>query len=226
MISKIRIDININTKLKKVSQYNPHNIKTTSLSPETIKKLNKYLYSKNKNGTVEEIWKNFKSSLRKTTEQFLPKSKKLFEKKWVTDEVKNLTKKKSLLHFQITQLLQKGESISSKLKNQYTTVKKETKNECRRALNKWWEEKTKKAEDTSEINMKLGRGGSLLKTLKLIGKSRHNQHQYLLSSDGSTKIVTTTSSNNFLKNIEEVKRFKYLGAILTAEVELNAEGDV
>ena len=91
MISKIRIDININTKLKKVSQYNPHNIKTTSLSLETIKKLNIYLYSKNKNGTVEEILKYFK---RKTTKQFLSKSKKLFEKKWVTDEVKNLTKKK------------------------------------------------------------------------------------------------------------------------------------
>ena len=94
-----------------------------------------------------------------------------------------------MLHFQITQFLQKGESIPSKLKNQYTTVKKETKNECRRALNKWWEEKTKEAEDTSEINMKLGRGGSLFKTLKLIDKSRHNQHQYLSSSNGSTKIA-------------------------------------
>ena len=89
-------------------------------------------------------------------------------------------------------MLQKGESIPSKLKNQYTTVKKETKNECRRALNKWWEEKTKEAEDKSEINMKLGRSGSLLKTLKLIDKSRHNQHQYLLSSDGSTKHQTIT----------------------------------
>ena len=99
-----------------------------------------------------------------------------------------MTKKKSLLHFQITQLLQKGESIPSKLKNQYTTVKKKTKNECRRALNMWWEEKTKEA----KISMKLGKGGSLLKTLKLIGKSRHNQHPLFINSDGSTKIVTTT----------------------------------
>ena len=90
VISKIRIDININTKLKKVSQYNPHDIKTTSLSPETIKKLNKYLYPKNKNGTVEEIWENFKSSQRNTTEQFFPKIKKLFEKKWVTNSLLHL----------------------------------------------------------------------------------------------------------------------------------------
>ena len=39
------------------------------------------------------------------------------------------------------------------------------------------------------------------------------------------KLPKQTSSNNFLKNIEEVKQFKYLGAILTDEVELNAEVD-
>ena len=38
------------------------------------------------------------------------------------------------------------------------------------------------------------------------------------------KLPKQTSSNNFLKNIE-VKQFKYLGAILTDEVELNAEVD-
>ena len=39
------------------------------------------------------------------------------------------------------------------------------------------------------------------------------------------KLPKQTPSNNFLKNIEEVKQFKYLGAILTDEVELNAEVD-
>ena len=38
------------------------------------------------------------------------------------------------------------------------------------------------------------------------------------------KLPKQTSSNNFLKNIE-VKQLKYLGAILTDEVELNAEVD-
>ena len=38
------------------------------------------------------------------------------------------------------------------------------------------------------------------------------------------KLPKQTSSNNFLKNIE-VNQFKYLGAILTDEVELNAEVD-
>ena len=38
--------------------------------------------------------------------------------------------------------------------------------------------------------MKLGRGGSLLKSLKSIGRSRHIQYQSLLNSDGATKIST------------------------------------
>ena len=39
------------------------------------------------------------------------------------------------------------------------------------------------------------------------------------------KLPKQTSINNFLKNIEEVKQFKYLEAILTDEFELNAEMD-
>ena len=50
--------------------------------------------------------------------------------------------------------------------------------------------KTKEAEKLAEINMKLGRGGSLLKSLKSIGRSRHIQYQSLLNSDGATKIST------------------------------------
>ena len=40
-----------------------------------------------------------------------------------------------------------------------------------------------------------------------------------------TILPKKTPSSNFLKNIEEVKQFKYLGAIFTDEVELNAEVD-
>ena len=58
-------------------------------------------------------------------------------------------------------------------------------------MNKWWDEKTKEAEKLAEINMKLDRSGSLLKSLKSIGRSRHIQYQSLLDSSGATKISTT-----------------------------------
>ena len=105
-------------------------------------------------------------------------------------KLENPYKKKSDTHFQILQLRQKGDSIPIKLRNQYNLLKKETKKECRRALNKWWDKKTKEAEKLAEINMKLGRGDSLLKSLKSIGRSRHIQYQSLLKSDGATNIST------------------------------------
>ena len=91
------------------------------------------------------------------------------------------------IYFQILQLRQRRDSIPIKLRNQYNLLKKE----CRRALNKWWNEKTKEAEKLAEINMKLSRGGFLLKSLKSIGRSRHIQYQSLLNSDGATKISTS-----------------------------------
>ena len=57
------------------------------------------------------------------------------------------------------QLRQRGDANQTQ-KSVYC-VKKETKKECREALNKWWEEKTEKAEKIAKINMKLGQGGSL-----------------------------------------------------------------
>ena len=57
-------------------------------------------------------------------------------------------------------------------------------------MNKRWDEKTKETEKLAEIIMKLGRGGSLLKSLKSIGRSRHIQYQSLLNSNGATKIST------------------------------------
>ena len=43
---------------------------------------------------------------------------------------------------------------------------------CRKALNDWWEEKAKEADLQAEQNIKNGRGGSILKSLKITKQSK------------------------------------------------------
>ena len=193
VVSKIRIDYK-RQKIKTNNNFKHNKADTFNLDNETIEKIQnemKHCLHKRKHSNVNEIWDGFKSTIKTTITQLLPKKATKAEKSWVTENLKTLTKK-SDTHSQILQLRQRVDSIPIKLRNQYNLLKKETKKECRRALNKWWDEKTKEAEKLAEINMKLGRGGSLLKSLKSIGRSRHIQYQSLLNSDGATKILTPT----------------------------------
>ena len=65
--------------------------------------------------------------------------------------------------------------IPLSLKNNYNLVKKEAKNACRKALNDWWEEKAKEEDLQAEQNIKNGRGGSILKSLKIKYVNRRRQ---------------------------------------------------
>ena len=63
---------------------------------------------------------------------------------------------------------------------------------CNKALNCWWDERAKEAEQEYEKNLKHGRGGSLSKSLKQLERSYKKNMQYLLSKDGGTKITSCT----------------------------------
>ena len=154
------------------------------------------LNSCNKIGSVEEIWNSFKNTLKSAVAECAQKSTQKFEKKWFTEEIKCLSKMKGSLYFQILSLQQKGLPVSNELKKSYITLKSRIKKECNKALNSWWEEKANEAEEKHKLNIKLGRGGSLINSLKLIGRSVHNQHHYILAKEGIGKIKNTENKLN------------------------------
>ena len=85
--------------------------------------------------------------------------------------MKYASKAKSDLHFKILSLQQQGQTVPENLKNHYLAIKKEIKILCNKALNCWWDERAKEAEQEYEKNLKHGRGGSLSKSLKQLGRA-------------------------------------------------------
>ena len=88
-------------------------------------------------------------------------------------------------------------------------MKSRIKKECNKALNSWWQEKANEAEEKHKLNIKLGRGGSLIDSLRLIGRLVHNQHHYILDKDGIRKIKNTENKLNrwceHFSNITNIK---------------------
>ena len=115
------------------------------------------------------------------------------EKEWITKEFKEIIEKKSNLYLKILNLKQRGESIPLSLKNNYNLVKKKAKNSYRKALNAWWEEKAKEADLQAKQNIKNGRGGSILKFLKITKQSKIKYVHEILDADNKTKLIESSS---------------------------------
>ena len=78
---------------------------------------------------------------------------------------------------------QKNQSVALFLKSQYVIIKKKCKKACKLTLNSWWEKKVE-AEDDYEMSLKQGKGGSLIKNLKSLTKSRSYSCLKILAKDG------------------------------------------
>ena len=129
------------------------------------------------------------------------------EKKWITDEIKSASKVKS--NFKILSLQQQSQTVPENLKNHYLAIKKEIKNLCNKALNCWLNKRAKEAEQEYEKNLKHGRGDSLSKSLKQLGRSHKKNTQYLLSKDGGTKITSRTEKlKRWCEHFENTKNIK------------------
>ena len=143
-------------------------------------------------GSVEQIWSRFKSTFINAINSCLSK-KNIREKEWITKEVKEIIEKKSKLYLKILNLKQRGKSIPLSLKNNYNLVKKEAKNACRKALNDWWEKKAKKADLQAEQNIKNGRCGSILISLKITKQSKIKYVHGIIDADNKTKLIESLS---------------------------------
>ena len=102
----------------------------------------------------------------------LPKKIKYYEKQWVNEEIKNYSKEKSEYHLKMQTLKQSGQFVPQDLIIAYNALKKQTKQACRAAINNWWKQKAEEAEKTTQLSMKQGRRGSVLKMLKIARLSK------------------------------------------------------
>ena len=106
---------------------------------------------------------------------------------------------------------QKNQSVPLFLKSQYVIIKRKCKKACKLALNSWWEQKNKEAEDDYEMSLKQGKGGSLIKNLKSLTKSRGYRCLKILAKDGTTKLTTTKSKlKRWCEHFKEVTNINTL----------------
>ena len=92
----------------------------------------------------------------------------------------------------------------------------QTKNSCRNAINHWWEEKAAKAERVTELSIKQGRGGSILKLLKLAKTSNIRSSANLKSKDGKLLICSSDEKINRWK--EHFEDFAKTDTIVEAKL--------
>lgn len=128
---------------------------------------------------MEEDWYTFKDSLKKA-QCCLPLAPEKEEGVWVTDEVREVSRKKQ----EAWMRYMKSAEIDT-LKQEYQKWKVQSRKCKDKAREKWWEAKAEEAEKLHEAAVRLGRGGSLLKDLKLLcSRQKLKASTSLLSQDG------------------------------------------
>ena len=114
---------------------------------------------------AEKVWGTLKSALSEAQDT-LPKLPQRREKEWVTEELRNLARKKREAWQHLWQA--GGSHLDSALQSQYKQYCKLTKIAAECARNKWWSDRAVEAEKQAQIAEKEGRGGSMIKELRLL----------------------------------------------------------
>ena len=132
---------------------------------------------------VNSLWNNFKSSIHKACE-LLPPSQQHSDPDWITDEVRNLSRKKQ----EAWLCLKNAHSQDTpELKTEYNHFKKLTKVAVEKARNSWWSKRAEEAERRALVAEQQDRGGSLIKGLRLLQKEFSKPAlSTLVAKDGTT----------------------------------------
>ena len=137
---------------------------------------------------AEKVWGTLKSALSEAQDT-LPKLPQRQEKEWVTEELRNLARKKREAWQHLWQA--GGSHLDSALQSHYKQYCKLTKIAAERARNKWWSDRAVEAEKRAQIAEKEGRGGSMIKELRLL-KNHFVQVSIpsLLTKDGASSVTS------------------------------------
>ena len=127
-------------------------------------------------------WDSFKSSIQKACES-RPPAPRISDSDWITDEVRNLSRKKkeAWVH-----LRNAPPQDISRLKTEYNQLKKLTKVSAEKARNSWWSENAAEAECQALAVEQQGKGGSLKGTLFLQQKFSKPASSTLVAKEGKT----------------------------------------
>ena len=87
------------------------------------------------------------------------------EPEWITDDVRNLSQKKMVAWIHLCN------NRTSSLAEEYKRLCKMIKEAANKARNAWWNARAEEAERRAAVAECLGRGGSLIRELRLLSRS-------------------------------------------------------
>ena len=113
--------------------------------------------------SINAQWNSFKSSIQKACKS-LPPAPRSSDPDWITNEVHNLSRKKKEAWIRLKNACPQD---ITRLKTEYDHLKKLTKAAAEKARNAWWSERASEAERRALVAEQQGRGGSLIRDLRL-----------------------------------------------------------
>ncbi len=90
------------------------------------------------------------------------------EADWITDEVKNLSRKKKEAWLRLRYTSSSDDDGRSITLAEYRRFRRLTKVPAEKARNAWWSAKAVETENKAKLSQQLGCGGSLIKDLRLL----------------------------------------------------------
>ena len=142
--------------------------------------------------SIESSWSAFKSAINSAC-TVLPEVLSSHDPDWVTDELRNLSQKKSNAWLSYRDAAERGYEVESH-REEYKLLCKLTKEAAEKARNAWWTARAVQAERRAWVAEQLGHGGSLIKELRLL-KNRFTKpsSSTLTTLDGSPSQLTQPS---------------------------------
>ena len=200
VISSLRFKIKAKRRQARTLRYETMNVPSScKASYQSV--LSETLNNSDQSSLVNPLWNNFKSSIHKACES-LPPSQQHSDPDWITDEVCNLSRKKQEAWLRLKNAHSQD---TPQLKTEYNHLKKLTKVAVEKARNSWWSKRAEEAEHRALVAEQQGRGGSLIKDLRLLQKKFSKPaSSTLVAKDGTTLQSDEDKLNRWAEHFEEV----------------------
>ena len=132
-----------------------------------------------------DVWISFKGAVQDASDHLLPLPRKK-EVDWITDEVRNLSKKKKSAWLHLRDLTNKDNDQYKITLAEYCRFRRLTKVAAEKARNARCSARAVEAEKKAWVAQQQGRGGSLIKDLRLLKRQASKPYpSYLLAKDNT-----------------------------------------
>ena len=165
VVSKVRLKLK--ARRRRAQRYPRHQVDVRYLEDQQVVEFQRVLSESLADGPkrdVEETSCSFKEGVR-SAQSCLPLISETANEDWVTDEVHDVARRK-----QEAWIRWQKSPDNEDLGQGYQQLNKLSRKCADKAREEWWEGKVEQAEKLCEAAVRLGRGGSLLKDLRLLQK--------------------------------------------------------